>query len=149
MVKLVFNDECPITETFVIFQTLVFSPHNVEIMCRIPFMNSDLFFLQFTQDSVVVIHVSRIHVIYDVEEQIVRYASANMATNRDANIFIAPSDIDHQQLLHGNQQSRQEQQYYRNQEYHLQKENVTNQRPLCANCAEVFYICLTFFFCKI
>lgn len=37
--------------------------------------------LQFDKDSVVVLRVSRPHVIYDAEERIVRYASANSATN--------------------------------------------------------------------
>ncbi|VIO98295.1 Uncharacterized protein BM_BM4383 [Brugia malayi] len=95
-------------------------------------------FREFTKDPVVVIHVSRIHVVYDVEEHIVRYASANMATKRDSNIMIAPSGTDHHQLLHTNQQSlqQQQQQQYRNQEYHLQKENVENQRPPCTNCLQ-------------
>uniref|UniRef100_A0A9J2PVJ1 Nidogen n=1 Tax=Ascaris lumbricoides TaxID=6252 RepID=A0A9J2PVJ1_ASCLU len=35
----------------------------------------------FDKDSVVVLRVSRPHVIYDAEERIVRYASANSATN--------------------------------------------------------------------
>uniref|UniRef100_A0A158Q8F9 Nidogen-1 n=1 Tax=Elaeophora elaphi TaxID=1147741 RepID=A0A158Q8F9_9BILA len=86
-----------------------------------------LFPLQFTEDAIVVIHVSRIHVVYDAEERIVRYASANMAVNRDSNIMRALSDTD-------NQQSQQH--HYRNQEYHHQNENVENQRPSCSNCQQ-------------
>ncbi|CAG9539309.1 unnamed protein product [Cercopithifilaria johnstoni] len=82
-------------------------------------------FREFIEDPVVVIHVNRIHVVYDVEERIVRYASANMAINRDSNIMIASSDAD-------NQQSQQY--HYRNQEYHQQNESVENQRPSCTNC---------------
>lgn len=88
----------------------------------------------------VVIHVSRIHVVYDVEEHIVRYASANIAANRDANIVIASSGTHDHQLLHTNQQLQQQKQHYRNQEYNQQKENVENQRPPCTNCQQVIYI---------
>ncbi|KAL3985317.1 G2F domain family protein [Acanthocheilonema viteae] len=78
-------------------------------------------FREFTEDPVVVIHVTRIHVVYDVEERIVRYASANTAVNRD----------DNHQLPYIDQQSQQ--QHYSNQE-HQQNEDVENQRPSCTNC---------------
>ncbi|OZC09732.1 G2F domain protein [Onchocerca flexuosa] len=93
-------------------------------------------FREFTKDPVIVIHVSRIHVVYDVEEHIVRYASANMATNRDTNVMIGLSNIHGQQLLDIDQQSQQQQKHYRNQQSHRQKEDVESQRLTCTNCLQ-------------
>lgn len=98
-----------------------------------------LFHFQFTEDPVVIIHVSRIHVVYDAEEHIVRYASANMATSRDSNIRTASSDTD-------NQLSETNQQHHYNQKYYQQNENVENQRSPCTNCEQVIYIYSLHFF---
>ncbi|MCP9264851.1 Nidogen-1 [Dirofilaria immitis] len=93
-------------------------------------------FREFTKDSVVVIHATRIHVVYDVEEHIVRYASANVATNQDNDVIIGPSNTYDNQLFNTNQQLEQQQQHYRNQQSQQQNENVENQRPSCTNCLQ-------------
>lgn len=113
---------------------------HIELLYQISLMIV-LFHFQFTEDPVVVIQISRIHVVYDVEERIVRYASANVAVNRDSTIMIASSDPE---LPHINQQFQQE--HYRQHEYHQQNENVENQRPPCNNCQQVTYIYLLDFF---
>uniref|UniRef100_A0A915PNJ4 Uncharacterized protein n=1 Tax=Setaria digitata TaxID=48799 RepID=A0A915PNJ4_9BILA len=87
-------------------------------------------FREFTENPVVVVHVSRLHVVYDAEEHIVRYASANMATNRHTNIMTESSSSDEETLL-----SNQQHQEHRKQQHH-EDENEKIQRSPCTNCLQ-------------
>ncbi|VDK44351.1 unnamed protein product, partial [Gongylonema pulchrum] len=86
-------------------------------------------FREFTKDQVVVIQVARPHVVYDAEEHIVRYASANLATKqRSAAELPLPGTEDrhHERLGH--------QQVHHHQEPGDKLEE--NRRPTCTSCLE-------------
>ncbi|VDM28128.1 unnamed protein product [Toxocara canis] len=58
----------------------------------------------FNKDSMVVLRVSRPHVLYDTEERIVRYASANKATNERSHSLVEAAIPEPQESHHARPQ---------------------------------------------
>ncbi|VDM98973.1 unnamed protein product [Thelazia callipaeda] len=89
-------------------------------------------FKEFTRDSVVVIQVTRPHVVYDAEEHIVRYASANIATKKEADTAVPHSaNSDTYSMLEGNRGHEQGRQHQGQVEEQILKNPCETGRHLC------------------